>query len=298
MRHTLRPLAASLALLGAAGSAHALEPNTLPSYLNGAEGFMAGAVPPPGFYGLEYASSYRATRLNDAQGNAVPIPGFQVRLDALVTRLAWVTGRQVLGGDLVLHTLLPLAQLSSRTLLGEPSTRGLADAVVGAGLGFHHSPQLHSVLALDVHLPTGSFDASRPVNLGARRWAIEPVVAVTRVDPAGFNGDVRVGLTVHGRNRSTQYRSGADVHADYAAGWALQPQWVLGVGGHVHQQLEDDHRHGAAVADSRARSAAIGPMLKFDSGRGWLLTLKWQKEFATRNLPQGSGLYLKAAMPL
>lgn len=286
------------ALITASCSVHALEAGTLPSYLDGAEGFLAGAVPPPGLYGLAYAARYRADRLNDGRGQALPIPGFKTSLDVVVTRLAWVTGQKAWGGDLVVHTLIPLLNVKLDLPGVSQSKSGLGDIVVGAGLGFHHSPQLHSVVALDVHLPTGRYDASDVANLGSNHTAVEPVYALTHVDAAGFNGDVRAGVTFHGRNAKTDYTTGTDVHLDYAAGWAVTPGWVLGVGGHYHQQLAQDRQGGSAVSDSKVRSAAIGPMLKYDSGRGWFLTLKWQQEFAVRNAPQGSGVFLKAVMPL
>lgn len=288
----------AFSLWAACGSALALEPGTTPSYLNGAEGFMAAVAPPPGFYSLVYAASYGADRLNDSRGHDLRVPGFKTRADAVVARLAWVPGTRVLGGDLIVHTLIPLVHVSGRTAAGSQSKSGLGDITVGAGLGFHHSPRLHSVLALDLHLKTGSYDRADLVNLGNNRTAIEPVYGLSHIDPAGFNGDLRLGLSFNQKNSATQYQSGTDFHADYAAGWAVSPNWVLGVGGHYFQQLENDKLGGSTLADSKARSASIGPMLKFDSGRGWFFTLKWQKEFGVRNLPQGSGVYLKALLPI
>ena len=43
------------------------------TYPVGTENFTAAAAPPPGLYVLEYLSRYTATRVNDAQGNAVPL---------------------------------------------------------------------------------------------------------------------------------------------------------------------------------------------------------------------------------
>lgn len=297
---SLAPLLA--ATLGGAwlacGPAQALEPATLPSYLNGAEGFMAGAVPPPGLYGLLYAAHVQADRVNDDQGHALPVPGFKTRLTATVGRLAWVTGQQWLGGDLVLHTLLPLLEVRASGPGGTTTRSGLGDVVVGAGLGFHHSPQWHTVLALDLHLPTGAYDATSPVNLGGDHRVWEPVLALTRVDPSGLNADLRTGLSLHERHAATGYRSGRDLHSDFSLGWGLQPGWVLGVGGHHHQQLSDDQSQGHDLPGSRMRSTALGPMVKFDSGQGWLLTVKWQQDLSARNAPQGKGLFVKAVFPL
>ena len=40
----------------------------------GAENFLTGAAPPPGFYVLEYINHYRANRLNYLAGDAA-VPG-------------------------------------------------------------------------------------------------------------------------------------------------------------------------------------------------------------------------------
>lgn len=43
---------------------------------------------------------------------------------------------------------------------------------------------------------------------------------------------------------------------------------------------------------------AIGPNLKYDSGKGWFLTAKYQFEGNVKNGAQGNALWLKAVFPL
>ena len=49
---------------------------------------------------------------------------------------------------------------------------------------------------------------------------------------------------------------------------------------------------------NKGRAFAIGPSVKYDSGKGWFVTAKWQKELAVRNRPEGSAVWLKAVFPL
>ncbi len=59
-----------------------------------------------------------------------------------------------------------------------------------------------------------------------------------------------------------------------------------------------DKLAGATVADSKGESFAIGPSMKYDSGKGWFFTLKWQKEVKSDNRAQGDAFWRKAVFPL
>ncbi|WP_368736404.1 transporter [Bacillus subtilis] len=39
-------------------------------------------------------------------------------------------------------------------------------------------------------------------------------------------------------------------------------------------------------------------MVKYDSGKGWFATVKYEFETAVRNRPSGSALWLRAVFPL
>lgn len=117
------------------------------------------------------------------------------------------------------------------------------------------------------------------------------------IDPKGFNGDIKLGYLINQRNDDTKYRSGNEFHFDYAAGWGLGNGWVLGVGGYYKQQLTGDSGAGAK-GDNKYRGLAIGPNLKYDSGKGWFVTAKWQKETQVENGVQGDALWIKAVFPL
>ena len=146
---------AALALASTLGAAAFATEGGGSTYPLGTENFMAGAAPPPGLYVLEYLNYYTTSRVNDGEGNAVPIPGFKVRAAAAATRLIWVTPQQALGGPVTAHAILPLVDLSVRAGGASDSRTGLGDVTVGGAIAWHHSPQLHSVVGLDAVLPTG-----------------------------------------------------------------------------------------------------------------------------------------------
>ena len=294
MKHT--PLCLGAALLTAASASFATEGGGS-TYPVGAENHLAGAAPPPGVYVLEYVNVYSADRVNDGQGQAVPIPGFKVNAVAAATRIAWVTNTPVMGGQLVAHAILPLVKVKVSAAGRSSSSSGLGDVSLGAGVAWHHSPQLHSVAALDIVLPVGQYDAARPVNVGRNYASIQPAYLVSWIDPNGLNADAKIGLNLNRTNNDTGYRSGNELNIDYALGWGLGNGWVLGVGGNIYQQLSDDKRLGQSVPGAKGRAYSAGPNLKYDSGKGWFITAKLAREFSVRSRSEGTQFWIKTTIP-
>ena len=296
MNPTIRTLP-TLTLLALAAQAYATEGGAS-IYPHGVEGYMAGALPPPGVYGMVYGQHYHASRLNDHNGHNLNVPNFSLTANVVAPRLIWVTPKKVLGGDLALHTIVPLVNLDVEAGNRSQSKTGLGDITVGAALGYHHSDKLHSIAALDVYLPTGRYDKNDLANIGTNHYAVEPVYAVSYVQPKGFVADAKMGYIFNQRNKDTDYTSGDELHADYSAGWACGNGWTAGIGGYALQQTTNDKQNGEKIANSKARAFAIGPSVKYDSGKGWFASLKWQKEIVAENRPEGNAVWLKAVFPL
>jgi len=288
---------ATAALLAAAMPAHATEGGTS-MYPNGTENFMLGALPPPGLYGMVFGNHYSADRVNDSSGNNLFIPGFKVTANVVAPRLAWVPGTKVLGGDLVAHVIVPLVDLKVNVPGASQSKTGIGDITTGLGVGYHHSPNLHSVVAVDFFLPTGSYTRGDIANIGKNHWGFEPAYGVSYIDPNGFNGDIKMGYIFNGRNKDTDYTSGNEFHFDYAAGWGLGNGWTVGVGGYVYKQMSNDKQSGTTVVNNKGSARSIGPNIKYDSGKGWFTTVKWEKEFSVENRAQGNALWVKAVFHL
>jgi hypothetical protein len=265
-------------------------------YPNGTENYMLGALPPPGVHFLLYASHYTADSLRDNQGNKVPVD-FSLRANSLAPRVIWVTPQQILGGQLAFHAIAPLVELKVDMGGARRTKSGLGDMTFGVGLGYHVSPELHWLAGVDVNAPTGEFDKTSMANVGRNYWNLEPLVGISYVQKSGWNGDVKLMYDFNARNKDTDYRSGQELHLDFAAGWAFGNGWTAGVGGYAYSQTTDDTSAGAVVSSNRGRVLALGPSVKFDSGGKWFLTAKYEQEFSVRNRPQGGGLKLKVILP-
>lgn len=267
------------------------------SYPMGAENYLTGAMPPPGFYGQIFAESYRANRLLDNRGNKA-VDDFHLSADVIAPRLIWVTGQKILDGDLAFHVNVPLVDLKVDVNGQHQRKTGMGDIIFGPALGYHYGPNFHAIYAVDIFAPTGEYDRGDLANIGRNYWAIEPIAAFSYVDPAGLNADLKMMYDFNQRNRATDYRSGQEAHADYSLGWGLGNGWVVGVGGYVYRQTTDDRQDGDTVKDTRGRAFAIGPSIKYSGASGWFVTAKWQKESDVRNRPEGEAYWLKLTIPL
>jgi hypothetical protein len=288
-----RLLLAATALL--AGVASATEGGGS-SYPMGAENYLTGAMPPPGFYTLAFINRYSADKLKDGAGNTVPVD-FSVRATAVSPRFVWVTGNTLFGGQVAHAVIVPLVDLDVSVAGAQQGKRGLGDITVTAvALGYHHSENLHSVVALDIIAPTGSYERNRLANIGRNYWAIQPVYTVSRMNPKGWNWDVKLMYDFNFKNTDTDYRSGQEVHVDYSVGYGVAPNWVVGIGGYAYRQTTDDELHGADIGN-RGRSFAIGPSIKYDNGKGFFVTAKLQEETGVRNRAEGRAFWIKATVP-
>lgn len=290
-------LALAAALLTLAPLAQATEPGLPDVYPLGLESYMTGALPPPGLYGMVYVRRNDFDRLRDNRGKKIPV-SFSLKANVVVPRLVWVPGVKALGGDLVLHAIAPLVDLKVKMAGQSQSKSGLGDMVFGVGSGYHLSPQLHILPAIDVFAPTGRYRKHDLANLGSNHWTVQPLVNISYADPAGFNGDLKLMYNINRRNSSTKYRNGQEFIADFDAGYGLGNGWVVGVGGYFYRQTTDDRLRGHKVSSNKGRSVAIGPAIKYDSGKGWFLTAKWQQDSSVRNRPEGHAFTLKAVFPL
>lgn len=295
MKQASQHLIAS-ALFLAAGAACATEGGGS-TYPRGVENYGVGAVPPPGLYWLAYGNAYSADRLNGDDGKALPVPGFKVNAAVAVVRPVWSTAHSVLGGNLIFHAVIPLVDLKVKAAGTSQSKRGLGDVTLGVGIAKHHSPQLHTAMGLDFSLPTGSYRAGDLANIGRNHLSVQPLYAISYIDPNGFNGDVKFTLNLNRINKDTNYRSGNELFIDYAAGWGMGNGWTIGVGGTVWEQLGNDKSNGVVVANRKVSSFSIGPSMKYDNGKGWFLTAKLQNEVSVNNSTAGNSLWVKTILP-
>lgn len=264
-------------------------------YNHGGENFNIGAMPPAGMYYMLYGGAYHADKLVDNKGDALPID-FDVKANSLAARVVRVTDLHFAGGQFGFYGIVPLVDLSTKVAGQSQDKTGLGDIVLGAGLGYHLSDKLHYAVSWDLGVPVGDYDKNDLANLGRNYWTWQNVFAITYLQPAGINADLKVMYDINSPNHDTQFHSGNELHSDFALGWAFGNGWTAGVGGYLYQQVTDDKVAGVTVADNRGRAFAVGPSVKYDAGK-WFITGKYEKEFNVRNRAEGGAFKVKAILP-
>jgi hypothetical protein len=266
-------------------------------YPAGAENYLVGALPPPGTYYLNYDEYYSANRFNGENGQKL-LPHFDLQAAAQVFRVVHVFPTKILGASPFVAGLLPLLDEHVNAAGDKGSTSGISELDLTEGLGWHFSPALHVVAGVDEYMPMGNYSATNAVSASDNRYAFEPVVAMTYIDPRGPEVDIKAMYDFNLKNQTTNYQSGEDFHFDYAAGWNIGP-WTFGAGGYFEDQVTDDTINGAPVMGNGFKSEgfAIGPDIQYKLGHD-LLRLKWQDELIARNKPQGSAVWLSLVFPL
>ncbi|QUN06986.1 transporter [Shewanella yunxiaonensis] len=265
-------------------------------YPNGAEGFLSGALPPPGLYLLQYVNHYSASKLADANGNALPI---NMKLDATATvnRMVYQTDIGVFGGQLGFYSLIPLAHASATSLVGSGTKSGLGDITVGPYVSWHFNKNWHAAAAVDFDMPTGEYNKNDFVNLGRNYWAFEPVFVVTYLADNGIEVSTKFMYDFNTKNDDTDYKSGNEFHIDYAAGYHYK-QWTFGLSGYYYTQVTADSGSGATNGDYKGKVNGIGPSIKYDGSSGMSIELKYQNEFGAENKTEGEKLWAKIVVPL
>lgn len=288
-------------VLFAAGSANATEGGG-GAYPNGAEDFMAGAVPPPGNYFINYFEYYAADKFKNNSGKN--IDGFKLNVAADVLRFIHITDKKVLGGFWGMHAFIPLVYQDvalEPSFTGAPvklddSRASLGDIIVDPVIISWHGPNWHAATGVDIFMPTGNHDKNHLANPGRNYWTFEPLVGVTLLPGAGFDISAKLMYDINTRNHDstvpgvTRYRSGQEFHADYALGKQMGPV-TAGLAGYYYKQMTADEADGVKVGN-RGQVAAFGPALKYGY-KNMSFSLKYLFETEVRNRPQGENLWFK-----
>ena len=266
------------------------------TYAHGTENAFVGFMPSPGFYGLVYASHDHLSKLRDDKGDEIELP-FDVKANVIAPRAVWVTDTKLLNGQLAWHAVLPLVSLDSHIAGYSEKHQGLGDLVIGSGLGYHPSEKVHYAFGLDITAPTGTYKQDNLVNLGRNYWNIQPAFALSYIQASGLNADLKLMYGINFKNSDTNYRSGQELHMDYALGYALNNGWTAGIGGYLYQQTTDDKQDSTVRSNSKGRAFAVGPSISYHNNSGFLVSVKWQQDYGVRNRAEGNAVKIKLAIP-
>lgn len=263
-------------------------------FLNGAENFMAGALPPPGNYFINYLGYYEGD-YRDNDGNKVPVEA-KATFDAL--RFIYVSNYKIFGGDWAVHAIVPLVYQKVETpnpAFGNDWVFGLGDIVIDPIIiGWHFPPDWHITVGLDIYLPTGKYSSTDPTeSIGANYYSFEPIFSFTYLNQSGFEVSAKLMYNIKTENDDTNYQSGDEFHMDYLIGQHFGP-WAVGLGGYYLKQTQNDELNGQKVGPdgNRGQVFAFGPAVKYDY-QGMSFVGSWDYETDVKNRFQGNKFFFK-----
>lgn len=196
----------------------------------------------------------------------------------------------------------------------ETSRIGLADISVAGLLNWKNGNFNHSV-GLGVFAPTGSYDADRMVNLGRNYWSFNPSLAFTWLDPnRGHEISFTAGYQYNTENKTTDYKSGDELHVDFNLAQHFPAKFALGLTGYYYKQITSDNGPFLDSANRtltalgmnslggfKGEAFGLGPIIKFTSkigDRDINFIAKWLHDIHTTNRFKGDVFMLTMAFKL
>jgi len=240
-------------------------------YLPGFRGLNSGIQPPPGFTYANYFFWYPADRLNDRDGDDVPLD-FDLDLLADMNLFAYTTKGKFLGANYGFLVGVPIVNTSlGLSRLGPGlTTVGLGDIYVEPiNLGWTLAQGNGNVyLAYGFVAPTGRFDSDGTDTTTTDYWGHEVALAATRNLGQSKLWQVSISSVweVHQNKRHEDVRVGDNVTLEYGVGktWVHnQGQRLIQFGavGYAEFQLNDDSGADVGPLNQGAndRVFALGP---------------------------------------
>ena len=263
--------------------------NGADSFALGAEGMMAGVLPPPGVYLLNYYQTYHAGQFDNGP------PDFHLDVNAFIPRLVWVTEQNYLGGQLGFFAVQPMVDLRLNAAGMSDHNSALGDLILGSMLGWHHGNH-HWIGAVEASLATGKYDtptATRPMvaNIGKNYNTIRPIIAYTYAPVNGLDISTKLSYSFNDENDDTHYKSGEYFAGDYSLGYKLNEHVKLAIEGYAFKQVKSDHLNGDDIGQ-KGQVLAVGPAIQYQD-QNWSIEAKYLKETNVENRPEGHTGLLK-----
>ncbi len=260
------------------------------AYSNGAEDFYAGRLPPPGTYLFNYFNYHYADRLMDNSGHMIPV-NFSYEVTGNGIRFMHVTNKKIMGADLAMYAVIPVAHIHVTYRNKSQSKTGLADITLNPFVLGWHWTDWHIGTGVDVKVPTGAYSRFDIANIGRNYWTFEPTIGITYANKEGYETSAKIMYDFNTKNNATNYLSGQEFHVDYTLGKRID-KLQIGFGGYYYKQITDDELNGEKVKDYKGQAFAIGPQFRYYY-KNMHFTCKYQYETLVKNRSEGQKLWFK-----
>lgn len=287
-------------------------------YANGAEGFLCGMAPPPGFYLKNYLLFYKAEKMKDNRGNDIKVFDRAI-VWADILRFIWITKKKIFGAYYGTQLFIPYVDKDVRfnAPVGPKNKRHYTDRGIPTIiytpyiLTYHlFQNRFHCLFATDIYIPIGSQEDDNLANVETNYWTIEPLWAFTffitkRWDISSkimysINTEQKDCPTVYGVN--VDRTPGQEFHLDYTTSYAIAENLRIGITGYYYKQTTDDdydikENMPAMLKEILERDEtykgqvfAIGPGIWYHN-KNLFLSVRAQFETGAKNRTEGKNMW-------
>ncbi|MDR3561740.1 MAG: transporter [Negativicutes bacterium] len=271
------------------------------------EGLSAGALPPPGIYGVlnSYSASFSQY---DNSGHKT---GVKVDAQVEVPVVLWQTGFKVLGADYAMALAKPLdytnLKIRNDANLSDNGHWGTFNTVLVPGILSWSLPNdFHVKTALVVDVDDASSSPGHPpagggLGSGNGFWTVQPELGVSWLHD-GWNLSMDAFYSYNFKNTTTQYKSGQQLDVDYTVTKTIG-KWTVGMGANQVTQTTSDSGAGAIAAGCPANGGCkavnfgLGPLLGYQFV-GIHVMAEFNRDVYTRNDVGGDRLNIRFSIPI
>jgi hypothetical protein len=279
------------------------------TYRPGLMDLYAGMLPPPGSSIVKDLFLFQdASAKFIPEDNRIEVDTHTVSYtDAIFA--AYVTRIPVLGAYWAFGTIQML-RISSQSLdVSAPrgtvphnqstTLGGLGDGIFIPAMLNWNFGQFHLTGAFSFYAPTGQYNRTRIISIGANRWAFEPDLGATWLDRRGREASLFVGYTINTENPADDYYSGQEFHADFALAQHFRDGFLFGMAGYAFQQTTADSGSGDHLGPFKGRVIGLGPIVGQTIALNEIpinFTFKYDVEFAAQNRSSGNEMWFTASV--
>jgi len=268
------------------------------------EGLAAGALPPPGVYGVldNYWASYQ---MRDMNGKVVPGTSLSALVEVPI--VLWSTGIKILGADYAVAIAQPFDYTSYQPLGGTGGGNwGTFNTILIPGQLAWTFGDLHVKAGLSIYLDDASSTMADLVNgkklsgglpSGNGFTTIQPDLGISWLaDGWNISADLHLSVPVDATTATNySYQSGDEFAADYTVSKTLG-KWTVGLGLHQENQLDADTLNGVTVANSQVTNIGMGPLVGYQFG-GVNVLAEWNHNLYTENDVAGDIFNVRFIVP-
>jgi hypothetical protein len=267
------------------------------------EGLAAGALPPPGVYGVldNYWANYT---WHGPTGSSVSGTGLSALVEVPI--VLWSTGIKILGADYAVAIAQPFDYTSYAPQGAGSGNWGTYNTILVPGQLAWTFGDFHVKAGLSIYLDDASSTVADLVNghklngglpSGNGYTAIQPDLGLSWLsDGWNISADLHIAFPIDAdTTNGYSYQSGDEFAADYTVSKTIG-KWTFGLGFHQENQLEADTLNGVTVPNSTVTNLGIGPLVGYQFG-GVNILAEWNHNIYTENDVAGDFFNVRLVVP-